>query len=149
VNIQKTADSLPEIQPQYSDALWTVADHKTTINPAPPNTTVVLYAGDYGFHTGNILWRGHFNATGAEKGFAAELQGGSAFGFSVWLDTTFLGSWNGINGLLSRRRVLNNSFLGDGVTSVFNQSFPFTTALRKGSTHVLTILQGPLYLHVN
>ncbi|KAJ7367956.1 galactose-binding domain-like protein [Mycena albidolilacea] len=120
----KTTDSLPEIQPQYFDALWTVVDHETTVNPAPPNTTVVLYAGDYGFHTENILWRGHFNTTGAEKGFAAELQGGSAFGFSVWLDTTFLGLWN-----------------GDSVTSVFNQSFPFATALRKGSTHVLTILQ--------
>ncbi|KAF7353098.1 Beta-galactosidase [Mycena venus] len=71
----KTADSLPEIQSQYSDALWTVADHKTTINPTPPNTTVVLYAGDYGFHTGNILWRAHFNATGPETGFAAQLQG--------------------------------------------------------------------------
>ena len=59
--------ALPEIQPQYSDALWTVADHKTTVNPAPPNTTVVLYAGDYFYHTGNILWRAHFSATGAEK----------------------------------------------------------------------------------
>ncbi|KAF7330740.1 Beta-galactosidase [Mycena venus] len=120
----KTADSLPEIQSQYSDALWTVADHKTTINPTPPNTTVVLYAGDYGFHTGNILWRAHFNATGAETGFAAQLQGGSAFGFSVWLDATFLGSW-----------------AGDAVTSAFNGTFSFPTVLPKGSTHVLTILQ--------
>ncbi|KAJ6516256.1 glycoside hydrolase family 35 protein [Mycena sanguinolenta] len=120
----KTADSLPEIQPQYSDALWTAADHKTTVNPTPFNTTVVLYAGDYGFHTGNILWRAHFSATGKEEGFTVAVQGGSAFGFSVWLDETFLGSW-----------------AGDAVTSVFNGSFPFATTLGKGSTHVLTILQ--------
>jgi hypothetical protein len=97
VNAQKTADSLPEIQPQYSDALWTVANHTTTVNPTPPNTTVVLFAGDYGFHTGNILWRAHFSATGAEKGFAVQVQGGSAFAFSVWLDGTFVGSWEGMH----------------------------------------------------
>lgn len=95
MNVQKTADSLPEVQPGYSDALWTVANHTTTINPNEVNTPVVLFAGEYGFHTGNILWRAHFNATGAEKGFDVHVQGGSAFGFSVWLDGTFLGSWAG------------------------------------------------------
>ncbi|KAF8211508.1 glycoside hydrolase family 35 protein [Mycena galopus ATCC 62051] len=120
----KTANSLPEIQPQYSDALWTVANHTTTVNLTPQNTTVVLYAGDYGFHTGNILWRAHFSATGLEQGFVAELQGGTAFGFSVWLDSTFLGSW-----------------AGDALTATFNATFPFVAALGKGSTHVLTILQ--------
>ncbi|KAJ7781617.1 glycoside hydrolase family 35 protein [Mycena metata] len=120
----KTADSLPEIQPQYSDAQWTVANHTTTINPTPANTSVVLYAGDYGFHTGNILWRAHFTATGAEKGFEVAVQGGSAFGFSVWLDATFIGSWE-----------------GDAVQSVFNATFPFTAALKSGTAHVLTILQ--------
>ncbi|KAJ6510194.1 glycoside hydrolase family 35 protein [Mycena vitilis] len=120
----KTADSLPETQPQYSDALWTVANHTTTANPTPANTTVVLYAGDYGFHTGNILWRAHFNATGAETGFAVEVQGGSAFGYSVWLDGTFLDSW-----------------VGDMVQSAFNGAFSFPAALPKGSAHVLTLLQ--------
>ncbi|KAJ7162583.1 glycoside hydrolase family 35 protein [Mycena crocata] len=121
---QKTADSLPEIQPQYSDALWTVANHTTTVNPTQPNTSVVLFAGDYGYHTGNILWRGHFSATGAEKGFEVGVQGGSAFAYSVWLDGTFLGSWE-----------------GDAVHSDFNGSFAFPAALQKGSAHVLTILQ--------
>ncbi|KAJ7229001.1 glycoside hydrolase family 35 protein [Mycena pura] len=120
----KVADSLPEIQPQYSDADWTVANHKTTINPNPPNTSVVLYAGEYGFHTGNILWRAHFSATGAEKGFAVDVQGGSAFAYSVWLDGVFLGSWE-----------------GDAVHSDFNGTFPFSSPLKKGSAHVLTILQ--------
>ncbi|KAJ7179483.1 glycoside hydrolase family 35 protein [Mycena filopes] len=120
----KTADSLPEIQPQYSDEQWVVANHTTTVNPTPANTSVVLYAGDYGFHTGNILWRAHFAATGAEKGFEVAVQGGSAFGFSVWLDATFIGSW-----------------VGDAVQASFNGTFPFPTALKKGTAHVLTILQ--------
>ncbi|KAJ7638480.1 glycoside hydrolase family 35 protein [Roridomyces roridus] len=121
----KTADSLPEIQPQYSDALWTVANHTTTINALAPLTPVVLYAGDYGFHTGNILWRAHFTATGAEEGFAVHMQGGAAFGYSVWLDATFIGSWE-----------------GDPNFADFNGTHAFPGGgLRKASTHVLTIVQ--------
>ncbi|KAF7331749.1 Beta-galactosidase [Mycena kentingensis (nom. inval.)] len=120
----KTADSLPEIQPTYSDALWTIADHQTTVNPYPFTTPVVLYAGEYGYHTGNILWRMHFNATSLEKGFNVGIQGGSAFAYSVWLDQTFVGSWK-----------------GDPTLADFNSTFLFPAALQKGSQHILTILQ--------
>ncbi|KAI9571159.1 glycoside hydrolase family 35 protein [Boletus coccyginus] len=122
----KTADSLPEINPTYDDALWTTADHTTTVNPTHPGTTVVLYAGDYGYHTGNILWRAHFTSTGSETGFTLNLQGGGAFGYSVWLDQTFLGSW-----------------VGDAVHANYEGTFNFTGTggLVSGSQHVITILQ--------
>nr|GAT53820.1 glycoside hydrolase family 35 protein [Mycena chlorophos] len=120
----KTADSLPEITPQYSDALWTLANHTTTINPNPPNTSVVLYAGEYGYHTGNILWRLHFNASGSEVGFAVNIQGGSAFGHSLWLDENFLGS-----------------FVGDPNLELYNGTYAFPTVLKRGSEHILTLLQ--------
>lgn len=90
---------------------------------------MVLYASDYGYHTGNILWRAHFNATGSETGFNADLQGGSAFTYSLWLDSTFLGSWE-----------------GDAVHSEYNGTFKFPVALKAGSGHVLTILQGHMGL---
>ncbi|KAF8165127.1 glycoside hydrolase family 35 protein [Crassisporium funariophilum] len=120
----KTANSLPEISPTYSDALWTVADHKTTVNPAGFSTPVVLYAGDYGYHTGNILWRAHFNATSTETAFKVRVMGGAAFGYSVWLDSTFIGSWE-----------------GDAVHGDFEGTFNFPAKLTAGSSHVLTILQ--------
>ncbi|CAK5262479.1 unnamed protein product [Mycena citricolor] len=123
----KTADSLPEIQSSYSDALWTAADHTTTVNPTVPTTPVVLYAGDYGYHTGNLLWRAHFSATGQETGFAADVQGGSAFAYGVWLDSTFIGSW-----------------IGDGAHGDFNGTFAFPASLKQGSQHVLTILQDTM-----
>ncbi|KAG6901882.1 hypothetical protein C0995_007006 [Termitomyces sp. Mi166 len=122
--VWKTADSLPEIKIDYSDAKWTVADHTTTINPTTPTTPVVLFAGDYGYHTGNILWRGHLNATGTETAFSVQVQGGSAFGFSVWLDSTFIGSWE-----------------GDAAYSEYTGTFQFPSFLEEGSAHVLTILQ--------
>ncbi|KAF4619802.1 hypothetical protein D9613_005465 [Agrocybe pediades] len=120
----KAANSLPEISAQYSDALWTVANHTSTVNPIQFTTPVVLYAGDYGFHTGNILWRAHFSATGTETAFKVDIVGGSAFGYSVWLDSTFIGSW-----------------VGDPAVSEFEGTFSFPKSLSKGTNHVITILQ--------
>ncbi|KAF5322689.1 hypothetical protein D9619_001054 [Psilocybe cf. subviscida] len=120
----KSADSLPEIKSGYSDALWVTANHTTTVNPTRISTPTVLYAGDYGFHTGNILWRAHFSATGTETGFKVNIQGGSAFGYSVWLDSTFIGSW-----------------VGDAVHGSYQSTFNFPATLTKGSSHIITILQ--------
>ncbi|KAG6843958.1 hypothetical protein H0H87_011380, partial [Tephrocybe sp. NHM501043] len=125
----KTADSLPEIKPSYSDDKWTVADHNNTVNTRVPTTPVVLYASDYGYHTGNIIWRAHFNATGSETAFNAGVQGGSAFAYSVWLDSTLLGSWE-----------------GDALHADYNGTFTFPSPLKVGSAHVLTILQDHMGL---
>ncbi|KZV90500.1 glycoside hydrolase family 35 protein [Exidia glandulosa HHB12029] len=121
----KTADSLPEISASYSDAKWVVANHTTTVNPTQPTTPVVLFAGDYGFHTGNILWRAHFTSSGGETGFTVNVQGGAAFGYSVWLDSAFIGSWE-----------------GNGPTGAKTSTFSFPGgALKSGSAHIITILQ--------
>lgn len=91
-------DSLPEISKNYSDAAWPVADVKRSNNTnRQVSTPTSLYSGDYGFHAGTLLYRGHFEATGKEKSFSLTAQGGEAFGFSVWLDDRFLGSWTGDN----------------------------------------------------
>ena len=60
----KYIDSLPEIQASYDDSKWTIADHKTTINPTALVTPTSLYASDYGYNTGALVYRGHFTATG-------------------------------------------------------------------------------------
>lgn len=126
--MQKSADSLPEIASTYSDATWPAANHVTTNNSVKPSTPVVLYASDYGFHTGNILWRGHLVATGFESSFNVTAIGGSAFGYSVWLNSTFLGSW-----------------VGDAPTSQEAKTFTFAK-LAKGSNYVITILQDHMGL---
>lgn len=92
----KYLDSLPEIQSTYSDSAWTAANLKKTYNTLRPLTTPTsLYGSDYGYHTGSLLFRGHFTATGVEKTLYLHTQGGSAFGSSVWLGSQFLGSWAG------------------------------------------------------
>lgn len=89
-------DSLPEIQTNYDDSLWVAADHSSTNNSYQIlRTPTSLFAGDYGFHAGGLLFRGHFIAKGTEKSFEIKTQGGTAYGHSVWLNNTFLGSWIG------------------------------------------------------
>lgn len=60
----KYIDDLPEIQASYDDSKWTVADHITTNNPTVLATPTSLYASDYGYNTGALVYRGHFTATG-------------------------------------------------------------------------------------
>lgn len=42
-----------------------------------------------------LIFRGHFIATGNESTLYISTQGGSAFGSSVWLNSTYIGSWVG------------------------------------------------------
>ncbi|KAL8281653.1 hypothetical protein RB600_005195 [Gaeumannomyces tritici] len=97
-------DSLPEIRPGYDDARWPRANRTTTPNIAYPNlaTPVSLYAADYGFHSGFLVYRGSFVATGAETAVALQTQGGVAFGSAVWLDDKLLGAWPGENNVQIR-----------------------------------------------
>lgn len=119
----KYVNSLPEIQPSYDDSAWIVADHRITNNTvAPLKTPMSLYSSDYGFHTGSLLYRGHFVGNGLEKSFTIQTQGGTAYGSSVWLNQTFLGSWVGSPS--------NDSYL-----SSFN-----LPSLEAGASYVLTIV---------
>jgi hypothetical protein len=110
----KYIDSLPELQSTYDDSAWKVADMKKTYNSLRPLTTPIsLYSSDYGFHTGTLLYRGSFTATGNESTFYLSTQGGSAFGSSAWIGDHFLGSWRGYDAALSG----NNTFTLPNLTA--------------------------------
>ncbi|KAH7414044.1 beta-galactosidase precursor [Phaeosphaeria sp. MPI-PUGE-AT-0046c] len=97
----KYVDSLPEVQSNYDDSAWTVADLKKTYNSLRRlNTPVSLYSSDYGYHTGTLIYRGTFTATGNETTIWLSTQGGSAFGSSAFIGSHFLGSWRGYDAAL-------------------------------------------------
>jgi len=79
-----------------------------------------------------MLWRAHFIATGQETGFYANMSGGLAFAYSMWLDNSFIGSWT-----------------GDGPHDMYSQTLDFPSALRVGSQHVLTILLDHMGIEQN
>jgi hypothetical protein len=86
----------PEIARDFDDRGWRVADLAATSSITRSGTLPVLFADDYGFHTGNTWYRGHFTV-GSGRAAPSELKlkvvsGGNGGAFSVWLNGHFLGS---------------------------------------------------------
>ncbi|MGW5352822.1 beta-galactosidase [Streptomyces sp. NPDC004031] len=89
----KHTEESPEAAPGFDDSGWQVADKTTTNSSSGVNSLPVLYADDYGFHTGNTWYRGRFRTSGSETGIhLVSDSGGKAQAFSAWLNGTFLGS---------------------------------------------------------
>ncbi|KAJ5581740.1 hypothetical protein N7535_000360 [Penicillium sp. DV-2018c] len=128
----KSIDTLPEIQSSYDDSAWVSADQPSTKNTFfKLKTPTSLLSSDYGFHTGTLLYRGHFTATGDEKTFALQTQGGSAFGSSVWLNDQHIGSWDGIS------------------TSADHNATYTLPSLNKDKTYILTVIVDNMGLDEN
>ena len=127
-------DSLPEIQPGYDDSLWPKANHRETWNSFMPplQTPVSLYGSDYGFHAGVLVFRGSFTASGFERALYISTIGGAAFGSSVWINGTFVGSWS-----------------GDPESSLHNDTYLLPWILAPGETYVFTVVVDNLGLEEN
>jgi beta-galactosidase len=82
----------PESSPDFNDSSWQIAGKTSTDNPTAPVTLPVLYADDYGFHHGDVWYRGHFTAQGSETGVTLSAITGRAGIYSAWLNGRFLGS---------------------------------------------------------
>ncbi|GIH15356.1 beta-galactosidase [Rugosimonospora africana] len=83
----------PEAQPGFDDSAWAVAD-KTTTNSTtkPPAGAPVLTADDYGFHHGDVWYRGSYTVTGTGPATVSLRYGGGGAGLlQAWLDGTYLG----------------------------------------------------------
>ncbi len=95
----KTQDESPETAPGFDDSTWAVADRTTTNSYTTPGTLPVLFADDYGFHTGNTWYRGRFRipagATAPTGISLSALSGGTAGAFSVWVNGTFVSTVQG------------------------------------------------------
>ncbi|KAI4765020.1 beta-galactosidase B [Aureobasidium sp. EXF-3400] len=117
----KVADGLPEREADYDDSKWVNANHTTTPHWNKPATDHILYADEYGFHGGNILWRGRFNGT--RSGIFLNVIGGTGSGWSAWLNGKFVGST-----------------FGDIKLSQTNQTLKFGDAAKSGE-NVLFIIQ--------
>jgi hypothetical protein len=119
-----TINNLPEIQSNYDDSRWTVCSNTYTNNTTVRNLTTPtsLYSSDYTYNTGSFIYRGHFIANGLETNLTLHTQGGQAYGTTVWINDTFLVSWNGT---------------GSKSDQWTNTSLPTLTA---GKPYVITVL---------
>jgi hypothetical protein len=85
------ADENPESDPAFDDSGWTPATATTTgsITPVPAGQPV-LFVDDYGFHYGDVWYRGTWSgAAGAQVSIS--YQGGTVGCVQAWLDGAYLG----------------------------------------------------------
>ncbi len=77
-------------------ALYELQLRLPLVNPFKPfpefSGKYVLYAQDYGFHQGNIVYRGAFIGNGDEQAFNVSLSPGESGVGSVFLNEELLGS---------------------------------------------------------
>jgi beta-galactosidase GanA len=89
----KYSTESPEADPSFVDTTWAVADLASTNSTTkPPAGQPVLTADDYGFHTGDVWYRGRYTVTGtAADTVTLNYGGGGAGMLQVWLDGRYLG----------------------------------------------------------
>jgi beta-galactosidase len=81
---------VPEAERGFDDTGWLIADHTSTNNPTQPAQFPVLYNDDYGFHYGDVWYRGHFS--GAASGISLTAGTGRAGIWSAWVNGAPLGT---------------------------------------------------------
>ncbi len=82
----------PEAQPSFDDSSWTVADQtQTNSTTKPPAGQPVLTADDYGFHHGDVWYRGRYSGAGTATTISLHYGGGGAGMLQAWLDGQYLG----------------------------------------------------------
>ncbi|OTA62729.1 glycoside hydrolase family 35 protein [Hypoxylon sp. EC38] len=112
-----------------SDTTWKYRSRiiHLRLNPQPLLTPTSLYASDYGFHSGSLIYRGHFTANGNESYLFLNLTGGNDFGYSFWLNNSFVTSWDGTG-------------LGGGEPSHNDTISLVSHSLESGKPYVFTLL---------
>ena len=89
--VWKYSAESPEAAPAFDDAAWRTADLTSTNSTTkPPAGQPVLTADDYGFHHGDVWYRGHFDGA-APATVSLDFGGGGAGLLQAWLDGTYLG----------------------------------------------------------
>jgi hypothetical protein len=82
----------PEAQAAFDDSSWVSAANMTTNNPTkPPAGQAVLYADDYGYHHGDIWYRGRFTGTGGETGITLNASSVFPGRIAVWINGDYAG----------------------------------------------------------
>ena len=89
----KYATENPEAEPGFDDSGWIVASKTTSASATPvPAGQPVLFMDDYGFHYGDVWYRGSWSGTPGATSVTLNYQTGQVGMFLAWLDGQFLGS---------------------------------------------------------
>jgi beta-galactosidase GanA len=116
----------PEASASFNDGAWAAATRTTTASTTPPPSgQPVLTADDYGFHHGDVWYRGRY--TGAATSLALRYGGGGAGMLQAWIDGVYLG-----------QHVLATGTTTPSTTATASFSVP--VAQRTGGAHVVSVM---------
>ncbi len=126
----------PESAAAFVDSSWALAN-KTTSHSATavPAGQPVLFADDYGFHYGDVWYRGRYSGTAGATAVAISYQTGQVGMFLAWLDGSFLGAGEIPTPTSSQSTVQGWSA---------RVTLPIPAASQGSGSHVLAILVRPM-----
>ena len=124
----KYAPDSPEAEPSFDDSSWQLADKTTTNSTTPPPAgQPVLTADDYGFHQGDVWYRGTYSGAGTATTVQLHYGGGGAGMLQAWLDGVYLG-----------QNVLASGVSAPPTTGTVTFAIP--TGLQSNGTHTLAVM---------
>ncbi|MGP3983187.1 beta-galactosidase [Streptomyces sp. KR80] len=88
-------EEAPEAAPGFDDSTWTTAANLSANNPDLSGSLPVLAMDEYGFHHGDVWYRGRFKTTGAVTALTLDANTGPHGRYGAWLNGRYLGSGDG------------------------------------------------------
>lgn len=126
----------PESEPDFDDSQWTVADRTSSHSTTPvPKGGPVLFADDYGFHYGDVWYRGRLTDTRGITSLSLSYRAGTHGLLMAWLDGRPLGS--------HRMQAPDGDAAAQDIRAA-TAAFRVPKALRRRGPHVLSVLVRPL-----
>ncbi|WP_225839854.1 beta-galactosidase [Streptomyces sp. NK08204] len=123
----------PEAGPGFDDSRWKRADKSSSYSTTPvPAGQPVLFADDYGFHYGDVWYRGTFDDTRGVEEVSLAYSSGTQGLLMAWLDGEPLGT--------HRLPVPDVDTTIRKGTWAQTAVFPVRGALRSPGRHVLSVL---------
>ncbi|GGQ62805.1 beta-galactosidase [Streptomyces pilosus] len=126
----------PESRPDFDDSAWTVADRTASRSSTPvPGDGPVLFADDYGFHYGDVWYRGRLTDTRGITSVSLSYSTGPHGLLMAWLDGRPLGT---------HRMPAPDGDTADRGTWTATATFTVPAELREPGRHVLSVLVRPM-----
>ena len=132
----KTSAESPESRADFDDSSWVDANKTTSTSSTPiPAGQPVLFASEYGYHYGDLWYRGTYEGAADATEVKLAYQSGQVGTLLAWLDGTFIGSHQMSIPTSSQSTFQNWSDA---------PSFAIPEAMRDGKPHKLAVQVRPM-----
>ncbi|MBV9449725.1 MAG: beta-galactosidase [Streptosporangiaceae bacterium] len=134
LNVWKYATENPEAQPGFDDSSWGIANKTSSNSVTPvPAGQPVLFADDYGFHYGDVWYRGSWSGSSGVTSVSISYSTGQEGLLLAWLDGQFIGS---------HQMPIPTS--AQATTQGWTATVPLPLPAEDAGTHVLAVLVRPM-----